>query len=79
MSDNTKSISKSDAIFARAYASAIKSKFKVAIGEDGCMDLVYPQMTNFLIYELADAPQHSDNPTFIGASADSYLQQLRSW
>ncbi|KAF5368198.1 hypothetical protein D9757_011290 [Collybiopsis confluens] len=92
MTDNTKPISKSDAIFARAYASAIKSKFEVAIGEIRYIltspvtlrgmaagDLVYPQITNFLIYKLADALQHSDNPTFIGASADSYLQQLRSY
>ena len=89
---NETPISETDAIFARAYASAIKSKFQIDVGDKYCIltspvtqrgmaagDLIYPQMTNYLIYQFADALQHSDNPTYTGASAGSYLQQLRRY
>ncbi|KAG6831806.1 hypothetical protein H0H92_007483 [Tricholoma furcatifolium] len=90
MGDNTP-ISDTDAIFARAYANAIKTKFQVDVGEHFVIltspvtqrgmaagDLIYPQMTNYLIYKFADALQYADNPSYTGGSAGSYIQQLRS-
>ncbi|KAF9062906.1 hypothetical protein BDP27DRAFT_1451549 [Rhodocollybia butyracea] len=91
MSDD-QPISDTDAIFARAYASAIKDKFQLDVGEHNCIltspvtqggmaagDLIYPQMTNYLIYKFADALQYSDNPSYTGGSAGSYISQLRSY
>jgi hypothetical protein len=85
-------ISDSDAIFARAYASAIKNTFKIDVGKQNCIltspvtqrgmaagDLVYSQMTNYLIYKFADALQSSDNPSYTGGSAGSYIHQLRRY
>ncbi|KAE9389926.1 hypothetical protein BT96DRAFT_980533 [Gymnopus androsaceus JB14] len=85
-------ISESDAIFARAYASAIKTKFQLDVGQHDCIltspvtlrgmaagNLIYPQMTNYLIYKFADALQYADNPSYTGGSAGSYIQQLRSY
>ncbi|KAG6831807.1 hypothetical protein H0H92_007484 [Tricholoma furcatifolium] len=84
-------ISDTDDIFARAYADAIKTKFQIDVGEHFVVlispvtqrgmaagDLIYPQMTNYLIYKFADALQYSDNPCYTGGSAGSYIQQLRS-
>ncbi|KAG6831818.1 hypothetical protein H0H92_007495 [Tricholoma furcatifolium] len=91
MGDDTP-ISETDAIFARAYASAIKTKFQIDVGDHFVIltspvtqrgmaagDLIYPQMTNYLIYKFADALQYSDNPSYTGGSAGSYIQQLRSY
>ena len=91
MSDD-QPISGSDAIFARAYANAIKTKFQVDVGEHYCIltspvtqrgmaagDLIFPQMTNYLIYKFADALQYSDNPSYTGGSAGGYIQQLRRY
>ncbi|THU89675.1 hypothetical protein K435DRAFT_968985 [Dendrothele bispora CBS 962.96] len=85
-------ISGSDVLFARAYANAIKTKFQLDVGDHYCIltspvtqrgvaagDLIYPQMTNYLLYKFADNLQYSDNPTYTGGSAGSYLQQLRSY
>lgn len=85
-------ISSSDAIFARAYADALKTAFGIDIGNHHCLlvspvtqrgipagDLIYPQMTNYLIYKLADSLQYADNPSYTGGSAGSYLQQLRRY
>ncbi|KAF9062913.1 hypothetical protein BDP27DRAFT_1427421 [Rhodocollybia butyracea] len=90
MSD--KPIPETDAIFARAYANAIKNYFQIDVGEHYCIltspitqrgmaagDLIYPQMTNYLIYKFADALQFSDNPTYTGGSAGSYIDQLQSY
>ena len=91
MSDDTP-ISQTDAIFARAYANAIKTKLQLDVGQHFCIltspvtqrgmaagDLIYPQMTNYLIYKFADALQYSDNPSYTGGSAGSYIQQLRRY
>jgi hypothetical protein len=84
------SLSDTDTIFMRAYASAIKAKFQLDVGEKYSMlispvtqrgiaagDLVSPKITQYLIYKLADALQYSDNPSYTGGSAGSYIQQLR--
>ncbi|KAG6826771.1 hypothetical protein H0H92_014511 [Tricholoma furcatifolium] len=89
MSNDTP-ISETDAIFARAYADVIKTKFQIDVGEHFVIltspvtqrgiaagDLIYPQMTNYLIYKFADALQYADNPSYTGGSAGSYIQQLR--
>jgi hypothetical protein len=91
MSNDTP-ISESDAIFARAYADAIKNKFQVDVGKQYILltspvtqrgiaagDLIYPQMTNYLIYRFADDLQFSDNPSYTGGSAGSYIQQLNRY
>ncbi|KAG6850302.1 hypothetical protein H0H93_015244 [Arthromyces matolae] len=86
-------ISETDTIFARAYAAALKSKFQVDVGNNGLQlltspvtlrgmaagDLVYPQMTNYLIYKFADALQYSEDPSYTSASAGSYIAQLQSY
>ena len=82
-------IFETDAIFARAYANAIKTKFQLDIGQHGSIltspvtqrgiaagDLIYPQMTNYLIYKFADGLQYSDNPIYTGVSAGSYIREL---
>lgn len=87
---NDKPIGESDAIFARAYANAIKNKFQVDVGKQYILltspvtqrgiaagDLIYSQMTNYLIYRFADDLQFSDNPSYTGGSAGSYIQQLQ--
>jgi hypothetical protein len=87
-----KPISGSDAIFARAYANALKTKFNIDLGQHNVLltspvtqrgiaagDLVYPQMTNYLIYKLADNLQYADNPSYTASSAGSYIQQLRRY
>ncbi|KAF9062905.1 hypothetical protein BDP27DRAFT_1427413 [Rhodocollybia butyracea] len=90
--DQLQPLSESDAIFARAYASAIKAKFQIDVGEHFCIltspvtrrgmaagDLTAPQITNHLIYTLADTLLYADNPIYTGVSAGSYIQQLRSY
>ncbi|THU89673.1 hypothetical protein K435DRAFT_968983 [Dendrothele bispora CBS 962.96] len=90
--DDVAPISGSDVLFARAYAHAIKTKFQLDVGDHYCIltspvtqrgvaagDLIYPEMTNYLLYKFADNLQYSDNPTYTGGSAGSYLQQLRSY
>ncbi|KAG6850303.1 hypothetical protein H0H93_015245 [Arthromyces matolae] len=92
MSSDT-SISETDAIFARAYAAALKSKFQIEVGKNGIQllaspvtlrgmaagKLIYPQMSNYLIYKFADSLQYSDNPSYTSASAGSYLAQLQTY
>ncbi|KAF5341429.1 hypothetical protein D9757_007536 [Collybiopsis confluens] len=90
MSD--KPLPKTDTIFALALASLVKSAFNVQLGNDKFIltsplimrgiaagNLVYPQMTNYLIYKFADSLQYSDNPSYYGSSAGSYMQQLESY
>ncbi|KAF5347695.1 hypothetical protein D9757_013498 [Collybiopsis confluens] len=85
-------LSETDGIFARAYASALKDNFQVDVGDRYAIytspvnlrgiaagDLIYPQITNYQIYKFADSLQYSDNPSYIGGSAGSYLQQLNSY
>lgn len=85
-------LSKSDTIFALALASAIKSGFNVELGEEQFLltsplvmrgmaagNLVYPQLTNYFIYKFADSLQYADSPSYYGASAGSYLQQLERY
>jgi len=92
MSNEDEPISQTDAIFARAYANAVKTKFQIEVGQHYSIltspvtqrgmaagDLIYPEMTNYLIYKFADALQFSDNPSYTGGSAGSYIQQLRSY
>ncbi|KAF5350304.1 hypothetical protein D9757_013195 [Collybiopsis confluens] len=91
MSSN-KPLSETDGIFARAYASALKDRFQVDVGDRYAIytspanlrgiaagDLIYPQITNYQIYKFADSLQYSDNPSYIGGTAGSDLQQLDSY
>jgi hypothetical protein len=84
-----KPISNTDAIFARAYANALKTKFQVDLGQHHVLltspvtqrgiaagDLVYPQITNYLIYRLADNLHYADDPSYSAGSAGSYIQHL---
>jgi hypothetical protein len=92
MPSDDSNLSKSDAIFARAYASAIKNWFQLDVGEHNLIltspvtqrgvpagDLIYPEMTNYVIYKLADNLQYADSPSYTGDSAGSYIQQLNRY
>ncbi|KAG6827073.1 hypothetical protein H0H92_013277 [Tricholoma furcatifolium] len=85
-------LAETDSIFARAYASAIKTTFQIDLADHFELmtspvtqrgipagDLIRPEITNYLIYKFADALQYSDNISYTGGSAGSYIQQLRSW
>ena len=84
-------IAETDAIFARAYASAIKDKFSISIGTDQVLflsplvqrgiaggELIYPQMTNYLIYKFGDTVLKADNPSYLGGGDRSYLDDLKT-
>ncbi|KAF9062907.1 hypothetical protein BDP27DRAFT_1368461 [Rhodocollybia butyracea] len=68
--------SDTDTLFMLAYASAVKTEFQLDVGENYCMLI---KITNYLIYKFADALQYSDNPSYTGGSAGSYIQQLHSY
>ncbi|KAF5363120.1 hypothetical protein D9757_011714 [Collybiopsis confluens] len=79
-------------IFARAYASAIKTQFQLDVGDHSIIltspvttrgmatgDLIPSALTNYLVYKFSDSLQYSDNPNYTGGSTGSYIQQFRSW
>lgn len=86
------SIAETDAIFARAYASAIKKKLSLDFGSGQVLflsplvqrgisggSLTYQEVTNFLTYKFADGLLNVDDPSFLGAGVASYIQDLRTW
>ncbi|KAF5339961.1 hypothetical protein D9757_014569 [Collybiopsis confluens] len=85
-------LSDTDTTFMRAYASAIKNKFQLDVGDRYSMlispvtqrgiaagNLIPPEITNYLVYKLADSLQYSNNPSYTGGSAGSYIEQMRSY
>ncbi|KAF8870110.1 hypothetical protein CPB84DRAFT_1855772 [Gymnopilus junonius] len=88
------SIEETDAIFARAYASAITKKFipgginkntqvvflspLVQRGIAGG-DLIPEPVTNYMVYKAADNLLGADDPSYIGGGQASYIQSLRSY
>ena len=84
-------IAETDAIFARAYASAIKNKYSLDFSAGNVLflsplvqrgisggDLTYQEVTNFLTYRFADGLLNADDPSFLGSGVASYIQDLRS-
>ncbi|KAF5383913.1 hypothetical protein D9757_007346 [Collybiopsis confluens] len=88
-----KPISESDGIFARAYAKALEGLLAINLNPDNDILLtspvtmrgpaagagIYPQMTNYLIYQLGDSLQSSTNPSYTGATVGSYIGQLETY
>jgi hypothetical protein len=95
LADTTMPIKETDALFARAYASAIRNKLQLKLGENSDKilflspiiqrgipggDLVYPEMTNFETYSFGDALLSTSNPCYIaGAGSSSYIQELQTY
>ncbi|KAF8877751.1 hypothetical protein CPB84DRAFT_357196 [Gymnopilus junonius] len=86
-------IAETDAIFARAYASAIKKKLQLEVGEDKVLflsplvqrgipagSLIPPEITNFEVYAFGDTLLTADNPSYFGGGGNpSYIQDLRTY
>ncbi|KAJ7034386.1 hypothetical protein C8F04DRAFT_1101718 [Mycena alexandri] len=85
-------IAESDAIFARAWASAIKNKFQLTTGEEQILylspltqrgisggDLTYEQVTNYLTYRFGDGLLNTNDPSFLGGGVASYIDDLRAY
>jgi hypothetical protein len=85
-------IAESDAIFARAWASAIKNKFQLNTGEEQILylspitlrgisggDLTYEQVTNYLTYRFGDGLLNTNDPSFLGGGVASYIDDLRAY